>query len=92
LGALTSIALSAIGPYFLNPGAINAGGKIEFLYGGVLCFAFLYCYLRLPELKGRTYEEIDVMFARNVPTRQFAKYKFEDASDPTVPTQREEAA
>lgn len=91
LGALTSIALSAIGPYFLNPGAINAGGKIEFLYGGVLCFAFLYCYLRLPELKGRTYEEIDVMFARNVPTRQFARYKFGDATDPTVPTEREEA-
>lgn len=90
LSAITGIALSAIGPYFLNPGAVNAGGKIEFLYGGVLCFALVYIWLRLPELKGRTYEEIDVMFARKVPTRQFAKYKFEDENDPTVPAVGEE--
>lgn len=91
MAAITGIAMSAIGPYFLNPGAVNAGGKIEFLFGGVLCFAFLYLFLRLPELKGRTYEEIDIMFARKIPTRQFAKYKFEDESDPTVPAHGEEA-
>lgn len=64
LGAITGLCLSTIGPYFLNHGAVNAGGKVEFLSSGVLIFAFISCFLRLSELKGRTFEECDIMFAK----------------------------
>jgi MFS transporter, SP family, general alpha glucoside:H+ symporter len=29
-------------------------------------------------MKGRTYEELDLMFARGVPTREFGDYKIEE--------------
>lgn len=33
---------------------------------------FVWGYFRLPEMKGRTYEELDILFANRVPARQFA--------------------
>jgi len=37
----------------------------------------IWCYFRVPEMKGRTYEELDLMFARGVRTREFGDYKIE---------------
>lgn len=37
-----------------------------------------------PETKGRTYEELDIMFERGVPARKFASYKFEEDDDVRV--------
>ena len=34
-----------------------------------------------PETKGRTYEELDIMFERGVPARQFKHYKLETDVD-----------
>lgn len=31
----------------------------------------IWAFFRLPETKDRTYEELDVLFARNVPARKF---------------------
>jgi SP family general alpha glucoside:H+ symporter-like MFS transporter len=69
-----AIATTVLGPYLLNPGAINAGAKTEFLYAGISTFSVVWCYFRLPEMKGRTFEELDIMFERKVPTRQFKTY------------------
>ncbi|KAL6860862.1 general substrate transporter [Trichoderma novae-zelandiae] len=78
IDALTGLVTSVIGPYLLNPGAAGAGAKIEFLYGGISVFSLIWTIFRMPETKGRTYEELDIMFERNVPARKFATYKFED--------------
>lgn len=32
----------------------------------------MWSYFRLPEVKGRTYEELDLLFTNKVPARQFA--------------------
>ena len=81
IDAITGLATSAVGPYLLNPGAANAGGKMEFLYGGISVFSLTWCIFRLPETKGRTYEELDIMFERKVPARAFGKYVIEDHDD-----------
>lgn len=81
IDALTGLVTTVIGPYLLNPGAANAGAKIEFLYGGISVFSLTWCIFRLPETKGRTYEELDVMFERKVPARQFKTYVIEDLSE-----------
>ena len=41
----------------------------------LLCFVF--GYLCLPELKGRSLEEIEVMFEDRTPPRRFGQYQFE---------------
>jgi SP family general alpha glucoside:H+ symporter-like MFS transporter len=37
----------------------------------------IWCYLRVPEIRGRTYKELELMFARGVPSREFRTHKIE---------------
>ncbi|KAM3553641.1 hypothetical protein MY1884_006576 [Beauveria asiatica] len=58
-------------PYLINPGYAGLGGKVGFVYGS-LCFATtVVAYLCMPEMKGRTLEEIDALFEAGVPLRHF---------------------
>lgn len=51
----------------------NLGGKCGYVWGatGFVCFILAYFYL--PEMKGRSYREIDILFKRKVPARQWTK-------------------
>lgn len=59
-------------PYMLNPDAANWKGKTFFLYGGTCFLSLVWAFFRLPEMKGRTYEELDILFRRKIPARKFA--------------------
>jgi SP family general alpha glucoside:H+ symporter-like MFS transporter len=43
--------------------------------GGTALLTFIWAYFRLPETKGRTYEELDILFAKKVSARKFASEK-----------------
>jgi hypothetical protein len=49
----------------------NLGGKCGYVWGatGLLCLITAYFYL--PEMKGLSYREIDIMFKRRVPARKW---------------------
>lgn len=70
---ITSILNTVVGPYILNPTAGNWKGKCGFLTGGLLVLSFVWAFFRLPEMIGRTYEELDILFAMNLSARQFKK-------------------
>ncbi|GAB5588886.1 hypothetical protein Unana1_03786 [Umbelopsis nana] len=74
---ILSIAASAATPYMLNPTALNWKGKVGFFWGGICFLCVIWTYFRLPEPKGRTYEELDIMFEKNVKARDFKKFKVE---------------
>lgn len=58
-------------PYLLNKGYANLGGKVGFVYGSI-CFAMnVVAYFFIPEMKGRTLEEIDGLFEAKVPVLKF---------------------
>ncbi|OAA59750.1 Sugar/inositol transporter [Niveomyces insectorum RCEF 264] len=59
-------------PYMLNPGEGNLKGKTFFVYGSTCLISLIWAYFRLPEMKGRTYEELDILFAKKVSARKFA--------------------
>ncbi|KAF8863924.1 putative maltose permease [Acephala macrosclerotiorum] len=59
-------------PYMLNPTAWNWKGKAGFFWAGMCFLCFLWTYFRLPEPKGRTYGEMDVLFERGIGARKFA--------------------
>lgn len=61
-------------PYMLNADQANWGGYTSFLFGGFSFFCTLWCVFRLPESQGRTFEELDIMFEKRVPLRQFKTY------------------
>lgn len=69
-----SIVANTINPYMLNPSEGNWKGKTAFFWGGSCLLCFVWGYFRLPECKGRTYEELDILFDKRVPSRQFKKY------------------
>jgi SP family general alpha glucoside:H+ symporter-like MFS transporter len=70
--SLASIIGNVLTPRMLNPGAWNWGAKAGFFYAGTCFCCFLWAFFRLPEPKGRTYGELDILFERRVPARQFA--------------------
>lgn len=65
---------TVISPYILNPTEGDWKGHAGFLTGGLSCICFVWVYFRLPEMKGRTYEEIGILFEKRVPARKFKGY------------------
>ncbi len=68
---LFSIVNGVIIPYMLNPTAWNWRGKAGFFWGGLCLLCVAWSFFRLPEPKGRTYGELDVLFEQRVSARKF---------------------
>ncbi|KAJ5962160.1 hypothetical protein N7501_007101 [Penicillium viridicatum] len=62
-------------PYMLNVDAWNWRGKSGFFWGGLCVLCFVWSFFRLPEPKGRSYAELDVLFENKVRTRDFPSAK-----------------
>lgn len=73
--ALASIVATVAMPYMLNSDEANWRGKTGFLFGGISLVCCVWCFFRLPESSGRTFEELDILFERKVPPRMFSGYK-----------------
>ncbi|KAK5445318.1 hypothetical protein LTS15_010099 [Exophiala xenobiotica] len=71
---IVQVIANVIEPYFMNPDELNWKGYTGFFWFGSAFFTLVWAFFRLPETKGRTYEELDLMFAAKVPTRKFSKY------------------
>ncbi|KAJ4351613.1 uncharacterized protein N0V89_006956 [Didymosphaeria variabile] len=59
--------------YMLNPNSGNLGGKCGYVWGGTALVCLVTAWWGLPEMKGRSYREIDIMFRRRIPARQWKK-------------------
>lgn len=86
---IVTIIFGVATPYMLNPTAGDWKGKSAFFYGGTCALSLIWAFFRLPELKGRTYEEMNILFWEKVPARKFAKthvdpYDEEQYVNPTV--------
>lgn len=68
---IAQITCNVVNPYMLNPTAGDWKGKTGFFWGAWALVFFVWTWLRLPEMKGRTYEELDLLFANRVKTRAF---------------------
>jgi len=58
----------------MNPTEWNLKGYTGFIWGATAFATFVWAFFRLPETRGRTFEELDVLFAKRVPAREFAYY------------------
>ncbi len=85
LGIIMTVAI----PYMINPAEANMQGKLGFFFGGLAGICFIWALFRVPETKGRTYEELDLLFDRGVPARQFKNYQLEGAISSSIDNQAE---
>lgn len=72
---MTQIVANVIEPYLINPTEANLKGKTAYFWFGTAFLACVWSFFRLPECRGRTYEELDVMFHQKIPARMFASWQ-----------------
>lgn len=61
----------------LNPSSWNWGAKTGLFYGAFALFAVIWSYFELPETKGRTSAELDILFEDGVFARKFKSTEVE---------------
>jgi len=70
---VAGIVIGTLQPRFMNPTAWNWGGKTAFFWAGMNLLGLVWTYFRLPEPKGLTYADMDVLFENKVSARKFRK-------------------
>ena len=77
LGAQYSLNMmwSFVLPYLFNPDQANLGARVGFIFSGLAIISLVCLWFYLPETAGRTYEELDEMFMKQVPARKFKDFK-----------------
>ncbi|EQK98556.1 maltose permease [Ophiocordyceps sinensis CO18] len=66
------IVTGVLTPYMLNPSAWDWSNFAGFFWAGICFLCIIYTYFRLPEPRGRTFAELDVLFEKRVSARKFA--------------------
>ncbi|KAK5717592.1 hypothetical protein LTR17_015945 [Elasticomyces elasticus] len=80
---IVGIITSVLTPYMLNPTAWNWGNYTGFFWAGLCFISIVYTYFRVPEPRGRTFAELDLLFEQKVSARRFAETEV-DVFDETV--------
>ncbi|KAJ5929889.1 hypothetical protein N7454_006839 [Penicillium verhagenii] len=89
---IASIIANFLNPPILNPTAWNLKGKGGFIWAPFCLICFVWSFFRLPEPKGRTAPELDILFEKQISARKFSQLEvtpfrsnnFEVISDSTV--------
>lgn len=62
-------------PLLLSNQGANLGQKTGLFFGGLSWLYLIPLFFLFPETKGRTYQELDELFERNIKPWDFAKTK-----------------
>ncbi|TPX17701.1 uncharacterized protein E0L32_002802 [Thyridium curvatum] len=73
--SLCGLVMNFAIPYMVNPDEGNLRGKVGFVFGGLALIATFGSWLYVPELKGKTFDEIDRLFEARVPPRKMGDYQ-----------------
>jgi sugar porter (SP) family MFS transporter len=77
--SVMGVAMNFAIPYMINPDEGNLRGKVGFVFGGLGLIGTIWSFFFVPELKGRTFREIDIMFSEKVPPRRMGSYRIADS-------------
>ncbi|OGE53461.1 hypothetical protein PENARI_c007G02063 [Penicillium arizonense] len=80
---IVAIICGVLTPYMLNPSAWDWGNYAGFFWGGICFLCIIYTYFRVPEPRGRSFAELDLLFERGVSARKFATTQV-DVFDETI--------
>jgi SP family general alpha glucoside:H+ symporter-like MFS transporter len=72
---IASIIANFLNPPILNPTAWNLKGKGGFIWAPFCMICFVWSFFRLPEPKGRTASELDILFEKKISARKFSKFE-----------------
>jgi len=69
---VVGIICAVLTPYMLNPGEWDWGNYAGFFWAAICFLCIIYTYFRVPEPRGRSFAELDLLFERGVSARKFA--------------------
>ncbi|KAM5349237.1 hypothetical protein ACJ41O_005744 [Fusarium nematophilum] len=69
--SVINILAGVMTPYMLNPTAWNWGALTGSFWAGVGLLGFVFTFFMVPESKGRTTAEMDILFEQKVHVRKF---------------------
>ncbi|KAL1976197.1 hypothetical protein VTN31DRAFT_2479 [Thermomyces dupontii] len=75
LGYLLAWLTNFTAPYFINPTDLNWGPQYGYIWAASNFLCLIFFFFCMPEMKGRTLEELDEIFAARVPARKFKEYQ-----------------
>ncbi|KAH6839626.1 general substrate transporter [Chaetomium sp. MPI-CAGE-AT-0009] len=78
----SNIFVNVMTNYQLSSTAWNWGARTAFFWAGSCLLSAVWVFFRLPEPKGRTYAELDMLFEQRVPARKFAAAKIDPFAPP----------
>lgn len=70
---LFTMVNNVVAPQMLNPTAFRLGGKSCFVYAATALLCLTWSYFRLPETRGLSYLELDLLFEKRAPAGKFAE-------------------
>lgn len=74
-GFVVNLMIQYISPYLQDEGYANLQGKIGFVWGSFAVAAAVWVAFFLPEMSGRSLEELDELFEKNVSVWKFGKFR-----------------
>lgn len=68
---MVNIPCIFLASYMLNTDKWNMGGKSGYVWAGTAFFCTVMSWVFIPEMKNRSFREIDILFRRRVPARKW---------------------
>lgn len=68
---LVNIPCIFLASYMLNTDKWNLGGKSGYVWAGTAFICSVMAWIWIPEMKHRSFREIDILFQRHVPARKW---------------------
>ncbi|CAG9992938.1 unnamed protein product [Clonostachys byssicola] len=71
-------------PRMIQKTSWNWGARCGLFFGGIMALCFVWAFFRVPETKGRTFAEINILFHNKVKARKFSKTQVNIASGSVI--------
>jgi SP family general alpha glucoside:H+ symporter-like MFS transporter len=78
---LVNIPCIFLSTYMLNSGKWNIGGKSGYVWAATALICSVMSWIWIPEMKHRSFREIDILFNRKVPARHWSKTQVDIQDD-----------
>jgi SP family general alpha glucoside:H+ symporter-like MFS transporter len=78
---ISNIVVNVLTNYQLNDTAWGWGARSAYFWAGTCLACLIWAFFRLPEPKGRTYEELNVLFEKGISARRFAETQVDPYED-----------
>jgi hypothetical protein len=72
-----SFLFSFFTPYLLNAPYADLKSKVGLIYGSIAVLSFFFAFFCVPETKGRSLEDINLMFEKGLSVNEFRTYAIE---------------